>query len=604
MNNGLKVTVYNNILDVNSTKYYHVDNVLDSIISGGKDNAVSKIVEKIRSAESAESYDQLKKSLPAVSFSGMFSRRGDKYCISHSGLVCLDFDKLGNDFDSYRNKLIADEYTFALFTSPSGTGLKVLVKIPPSVEEHKYYCLGLKDYYQSKYLDTSGFDLSRLCFMSYDPELYQNTESKVFIKKVYVKEVIDVKVKSNTEAITNTVAIYEYLLKWLTKKEQFAEGNRHNFIVKLAGAANRFGIDPEYVKQKMIFDYASGSFSEHDIISAVNSIYKCYTHNFATQTFTKDIEPEENIYSADMPLTDIFQAQDLRDQMLYRFENGIAMGETTYFDNVDEFFRWKRGQFNVFTGIGNHGKSTFLNQLLLMKSLKEGTRWGVYSPEQYPAYDYFDDLIHSLVGKNILKQYSNRMSASEYTQALEWINEKFLFIYPEVEMPTPDYIFGKFKTLIQKGLIDGCIIDPYNQLDHDYRNQSREDLYISQFILKAKRFIQTTDVYFAIIIHPKAIAEKTKSGSYKCPDVFDLSGGSMWNNKADNIYVIHKDRRDTNEMLIKSLKIKKKNLTGRHGESVMTFNYGTNRLYFQGESPLDCIENPFFKQKGDDNVPF
>lgn len=590
------ITVYSNLTDVKTPKYYEIDKVFDSIKLGGEAGTLKNRVEMIRLAPDKDARNKLKKDLPVISFSGKFRKRGDAYCLEHSGFVCLDFDHLP-DLELYRKRLRNDKYTYALFTSPSGDGLKCIVKIPPSIDEHRYYCKSLFNYYNSPHLDKL-FDISRLCFASYDPDIYINPDSEVYTDKE-----IDGKPAGNTVSnpINNPHKVYDYILKWLNKKNEYIDGNKHNFLVKLVSACNRFGIDPEFVKNKIIFDFQNKAdyVSDRDFITLVNNVYRIYQNNFKTQFFESDTEPDERIYEADIPLTDIFQIQDLKEQMISRFENGEAMGETTYFPNIDTFFKWKRGQFNVFTGIGNYGKTTFLNQLVLMKTIKEGTRWGVYSPEQYPAYDYFDDMIHTLVGNNVMKQYeqtTGRMSKKQYEKAAEFLNDKIYFIYPEEENPTPDYILSKFKYLILKNKIDGIIIDPYNQLDHSYNNGIREDMYISQFILKVKRFIQMNNVYFALIIHPKVINKDAK-GNYPCPDVFDLAGGAMWNNKSDNIYVVHKENKETEFMSIKSLKIKRKHMTGNHGETMMEFNFPSNRLLYMGESPLNCIENPFYTEQ-------
>lgn len=57
-------------------------------------NEQKDIIFKIRESEKAEQ-DRLKKSLIGIMWSGRFNGRLDSDLVEHSGLICLDFDKLG-----------------------------------------------------------------------------------------------------------------------------------------------------------------------------------------------------------------------------------------------------------------------------------------------------------------------------------------------------------------------------------------------------------------------------------------------------------------------------------------------------------------------------
>jgi hypothetical protein len=128
--------------------------------------------------------DEVKKTLPAVTFSGVFSggHRADQLA-SHSGVLCLDFDGLNGNLSDVRSKLAGDPLCFALFTSPSGAGLKLLMKIPADAAEHGRTFDEAAAHFLERYgvtADKSCRDTSRFCFMSYDPDLYHNPGAKEF----------------------------------------------------------------------------------------------------------------------------------------------------------------------------------------------------------------------------------------------------------------------------------------------------------------------------------------------------------------------------------------------------------------------------------------
>lgn len=113
-----------------------------------------------------------------VTFSGTFTRRNDKALVKHSGLLTIDFDHVSN-IPELKNKLLNDEYfeTELLFISPSGCGLKWIISIKLNEYSHQQWFIAVANYVNSKYaleVDQSGKDLSRACFLPYDPEVYIN----------------------------------------------------------------------------------------------------------------------------------------------------------------------------------------------------------------------------------------------------------------------------------------------------------------------------------------------------------------------------------------------------------------------------------------------
>jgi hypothetical protein len=154
----------------------HAREALDWIREG----KVRHKVEQLRQA-APEQRKALKDALPVVCFSGAFTKRSEAGLEQHSGLVCLDLDKIPeSELEGQRAKLQGDPYTFALFRSPSGNGLKVLARIPPDKELHRKHYAALVQHYGSPYMDTTGKDPARACFLSWDPELHVNEDAPVF----------------------------------------------------------------------------------------------------------------------------------------------------------------------------------------------------------------------------------------------------------------------------------------------------------------------------------------------------------------------------------------------------------------------------------------
>lgn len=135
-------------------------------------------------------YKDLKQYLPVIQFSCVSNGQSLSEVISPTNLVVIDFDKIPDlpTLRFIRNEIQTDAYTRCLFESPSGKGFKVIVEVDndqDNITHHGYYN-ALKDYYQLtkskvfQYWDASGSDITRLCFISYDRNLYLNPNSRVW----------------------------------------------------------------------------------------------------------------------------------------------------------------------------------------------------------------------------------------------------------------------------------------------------------------------------------------------------------------------------------------------------------------------------------------
>jgi hypothetical protein len=522
---GIKITAFKDAFETQIPHLVSVGVIFDRIRNG---KSTSNVIEKLSKEHDVKKQQELKKQLPVICFAGEFEYRANKGIRKHSGLICLDFDHVENLLE-FRKKIEKDKYTFACFLSPRRDGLKVIVRIPAEVDNHASYFEGLKLYFKDKSLD-KDCDIARACFESFDPNIFINYNSNVFDIKVEPKVVVPIVSEREEQKIIDPEIIYSNIKKWAERNGEYVDGNKYRFLVSFASACNRFGLPQEFTENRLIGDYQhKASFVDsEDFIDIVNKVYISYVNQFSISFFTK--KGEMNDFDPTGPARDVIFLNDIKADMWNNFYNGSAKGETTYFKSIDEHWTWKKGEVVLMGGLGNHGKTTLMLQLMLIKSIKEGAKWGIFSPEQNPPIDFYNDLIHTYIGKSTEKFHENQMSKEEYERGMEFIHAHFYFLYPRDESPTPDYINERFGELIVKKGIVGCVTDPYNQLDNDYGKNGRDDIYISSFLTKEKRFALNNNIYKIIIAHPRGSVLKDKQGNYECPDVYDLAGGAMWNN--------------------------------------------------------------------------
>mgnify|MGYP000909028901 CR=1 FL=1 len=127
--------------------------------------------------EGKTGYDKYKSQLPGVAFCGTFNNlRQAEQIAYYNNLLIIDIDDLDEEtiLDT-KNQVMQDVFTYAVFISPSGKGLKILIKVDTGVEFHKLAFRAVTKYYLDKFninIDLSGSDCSRLCYVSWDSDIY------------------------------------------------------------------------------------------------------------------------------------------------------------------------------------------------------------------------------------------------------------------------------------------------------------------------------------------------------------------------------------------------------------------------------------------------
>lgn len=289
-----EVTVFKSLFGSKDTPYKVVINkIVDRIKNGEGKSKTKDIVLKIRSTKDQPEKDQLKKSLPALMFNGIFQTRDDMGMQDHSGLCIFDFDKYETieQLQAERFRIELDKHTYMCFLSPSGMGLKVVVKIPKSNKtEHYRRFHAYKDYIKSDHFDIKNSNLSRVCFDSYDPEIYWNAQSTLFTE-IGIEEQKTYLTHIPTVILNDEYRIIETIYKF-PNLGFFGEGNRNQYVFNIACIFCEYDININ-TAENHLGQKAEKDFSHSEIIQCVRSAYKKSANNpkkfFEDHQKTKEI---------------------------------------------------------------------------------------------------------------------------------------------------------------------------------------------------------------------------------------------------------------------------------------------------------------------------
>ena len=249
--------------------------------------------------------DKAKKQFSAVAWSGTFSKRSAKSIEYHSGLICIDIDKLdAGTIDGYYKLFCKDAHTALCFISPSGNGIKILFKININNNDksniqaqHLQAFQAIEKYFMEQYslaIDTSGKDVSRLCFLCYHPTAYINADSTIFNDEMVLQYTNAASATIQPASTTPTPQQKKYTTlttsqansfyqqqdtvesveQFTNNKLQLTSGNRNNWLYLFACNCNRKGI--EYTE---CLSHATMLCNDKDTTEITNTIRSAYTHH-------------------------------------------------------------------------------------------------------------------------------------------------------------------------------------------------------------------------------------------------------------------------------------------------------------------------------------
>ena len=224
-----EISSVKNVLSI-TPQTVKIENVFEAI----KNGTYREQIEEIRNTDDPNLKRDLKKELPAIMFGGTF--KNDRQTLSEaSRLICIDFDHV-EDLKRLVFLLQFSTYVYMYFVSPSGDGLKVIVRTNVKTEEeYKEEINMLFKHFKKEGLepDTSKQSINDLCFYSYDPNAYMNTSATIWreIDWTYLRVPGDDKIVESVEYIIDQIESLEI---------DITKGKEICWDIGL-GLANKFG---------------------------------------------------------------------------------------------------------------------------------------------------------------------------------------------------------------------------------------------------------------------------------------------------------------------------------------------------------------------------
>lgn len=278
------------------------------------------------------------------------------------------------------------------------------------------------------------------------------------------------------------------------------------------------------------------------------------------------------------------QPSTIREQMMVIFKQGKPRGFSTGIERLDSIMRYRRrGGLYCISAYPQAGKTAFLVFLAVMWAKGKG-KWidpafhgpvSLYCPEE-DTDDLIEMLMVAYLGKNVNKRFKDQCTPEEFNEAWKFVEENFTVLEYD-GMPTFQELTMEYERKVAEGY-KYFITDPWNNVAEgsmdDFGNK-----YLKVSLTHMKNFAKKHQVQNFIVEHQNRPKPNNK-GEYPPAHVRNITGGQMYENKCDGIYIIHSDWTEASKdpsVRIETAKSKQQKYNGYRGVRTLYYDLPTGQ---------------------------
>jgi len=238
------------------------------------------------------------------------------------------------------------------------------------------------------------------------------------------------------------------------------------------------------------------------------------------------------------PMVSFYSKEYLLEKMMQVGDRGIDGGATLGWPEFDEYLRFSFERVTAISGTPNAGKSDFVDQIAIILNRKHGWKGSFHSPEK----DYILQL-GTLAAKLNSKPYFNfahvpgdrhsvAYTKEEQVKAIDYLTDNFYFFNPTSAQLTYQQVIEDWRSLVQRYGIRFAVLDPYNYLRMDEKDEA---MFIKKMLIAFKDAARELQIHVFIVAHPTKAGKIDPKGG-----LYSIAGSAHWANSVDNFIWLYR----------------------------------------------------------------
>lgn len=568
-----------------------------NVLSDFKKGTYINTIQELRSGNK-----DAKISLPTFAMHGLFKdyrKKANFY--EASGLIILDIDDVELDeIQEIKEEIMADsDSVLCAMTSPSGNGIKVLYYVNPDlITADNYNQIGKQIINEFElYGHVDYLSVTDCLIATYDPDILINENATP--EFIMVKE--SAKIVGELEKRDESIPLWEdaedFFETVLDEDISEKTNNNYHFLQVAILDLAKFGFKHPEQDLSFVIDYAENHFkyssSNKERFKSITEIAKEYPQT----RWAYDTRPEEETedyvdYQDYAPMEFEGVENDSEEEYngtvdygtffekcIAKIKEGDRVGYEVALYELAEIIRFKGTGIFTITGIPGHGKTEFLDVVLLDLARLHKQQSIIAGFEQEPE-EHVVKLLRKLMGVDIRSDsYLLEANMNKVDEAFNFITDHFKHIDTTKVGGNINDILEYTAKLIKAERDKGSdpkyvVIDPFNMLSVKGKFNGHEK--VEEILRRITHFSHQMGVLVFLVAHPFKMKKDDKTGEYEVPDFYSVKGSSAFFEMSYHGAVVY---RGPDRVMVRILKVKQNSLGERGGEAYFKYDKPSGRYY-------------------------
>ena len=185
----------------------------------------------------------------------------------------------------------------------------------------------------------------------------------------------------------------------------------------------------------------------------------------------------------------------------------------------------------------------------------------------------------------------DRLNEQTARSSMSVLDDHIKFIGTQEKDVTIESILDQARILNYRYGLNGLIIDPWNTVEHKFRQGENETNYVSRTLAALNSFAKLNEIHIWIVAHPRKM-EMDNNRKPVVPSPYDISGSANFFNKSDNCVTVHRHRDDNEDYVgIHVQKVRFQYKNGRPGDAKLQYDIKNGRYHDYTDRPAEALFN-------------